>query len=67
MLPRAASPRQVAKIFSVSPTKVYEAIRGGYVESHAIGRTSLVLIDDFERYIRALPATKSSKPESRHA
>ena len=63
---RAASPRAIARIFSVSPTKVYEAIRSGYVESHALGRTSLVLIDDFERYIRALPATKSSKPETRH-
>jgi hypothetical protein len=64
---RAASPREIARIFSVSPTRVYEAIRGGYVESHALGRKSLVMIDDFENYIRSLPPTRSSKPEVSHA
>ena len=64
---RAASPREIARIFSVGPAKVYEAIRGGYVDSHRLGRKSLILVSDFEQYIRSLPPTRSTKPEAHHA
>ena len=64
---RAASSREIARIFSLGPTRVYEAIRHGYVDSHSLGRKSLVFVDDFERYLRSLPPTRSTKLEARHA
>jgi excisionase family DNA binding protein len=59
MQKRAAAPREVARIFSCSPRKVYDAVKSGFVESHKLGRSSLVFLDDFEQYLRAQPRTRS--------
>ena len=54
---KAASPRTIARMFRIGPARVYDAIRSGHVISHSLGNRSLVLVDDFEKYVRSLPPT----------
>lgn len=64
---RAASPRTIARIFGCSPRRVYEAIQQGHVQNFSSGRASMVFVEDFERYVRSLPPTRSPSKGVPHA
>lgn len=61
----AGNPREVARAFGLKPHHIYRLIRSGAVQSHALGRRSIVFCADVERALRELPPVKS--PQSMEA
>jgi hypothetical protein len=56
---QGASPREVARIFSVRPQFIYDLIASGRLASHACSRRSVVFIDEVRALIAERPSPKS--------
>lgn len=51
---------EVVQSSGVGRTKIYEAIRSGGLRAVKNGRTTLILADDIDRWLKSLPEHKPS-------
>jgi excisionase family DNA binding protein len=58
---KALSPRAAARHFSISDRTLRRWIAEGTVHVYAVGRRSVLFLEDLESVIRAQPAPKSSR------
>jgi predicted site-specific integrase-resolvase len=58
---KAASPRAAARHFSISDRTLRRWIAEGTVNVYAVGRRSVLFLEDLESVIRSQPAPKSSR------
>lgn len=56
-----ASPHEAARICGIRAQHVYTFIASGLLESHAVGRKSVVWIDELRALITAQPPPKSPR------
>ena len=52
--PKAVSPAEAARILNISRTKLYQHL-GKEIPLHKLGRRSLVLVSDIEKFLNELP------------
>jgi excisionase family DNA binding protein len=52
---RAISLREFARCYGVGLTTAYEEIRAGRLKKVKIGKRSLILVDEAERWLKSLP------------
>jgi excisionase family DNA binding protein len=57
----ALSVKDACELAGIGPNKFYDAIRDGHLKARKIGRKTVVLRADLEKYLDALPALDLSK------
>jgi excisionase family DNA binding protein len=56
--PLSYSVADVVKLSGVGRTVLYEEIKAGRLKAHKLGRRTLILADDLQRWLAALPNVK---------
>lgn len=60
----AAPPKKCARLLGINADYLYAAIERGEITTHAIGRKSLIWIDDLRSWLKQKPKPKTSRPQS---
>ena len=55
---RAYSPVEAAKATSICRTRIFAALRKGELQGRKLGRRTIILAEDLERYLASLPAAR---------
>jgi len=58
--PLALSVREAARLIGIGPTKIYELFASGEIVPRKIGRRSVVLRADLERFLNNLPTADAA-------
>ena len=62
--PFAIRPNDFPALYGISRTRVYELIASGELPARKVGRATLVLAEDVEKFLRSQPVGRDPAPAS---